>query len=554
VAEFVADVRLIWKNAFEYNPENVCEESTEVRSQAAVCQKVFDAAIAKNSSQEPQAVKVEVPSKVSPPPAPPPAPAAAANNAPARSRSRSRAAASPEPPHQKPAEEKKTVTPNAQEGKKTVEKKTVTPNAQEGKKTVEKKTVTPNAQEEKKSVTPKSLPAGVPPLPTAPKSGPTSEKRQPAKPAKRKRTELLPPTVDVSGIVACSSGVRHVAAAYSSQGKMVSKIVNQDTAFLNSVCGHLSAGVFDGHGPLGEVASELSRDFVSAGMEIGIMRSCSSNQEVQLEELTKEVLATANSKVRRVGEREQIEMARRLKGSVLDYGTCATVLTLHGTRLMVASIGDCRCIVVKKQAPPANASPGQGQPKRGAVFTELTVDHRAENPAHDKESQRVEAEGGAVFMAQDRVYRVKAPDMNNGVPHKGPGTLQLTRSMGHATFHKYGVSAEPDVKTINDFVGGEPTAVVVASDGVWDVFSNAEVARMVAAHVFAESSSTSVEEAVANACKEIVTKGLAKPNSYDDTTCLVVLSLSHGQGDEAHPGTPPMSPQQGAEAALSRPK
>ena len=110
------------------------------------------------------------------------------------------------------------------------------------------------------------------------------------------------------------------------------------------------------------------------------------------------------------------------------------------------------------------------------------------------------------YQQHEKTYRVKAPEgavmSGNVAAKKGPGTLALSRSMGHVTFSQYGVSAEPDINTVDDFVGGETTAVVVASDGVWDLLSNDEVAKIVGAHIFESLPGGCCRKA----CRDVVMK------------------------------------------------
>lgn len=58
-----------------------------------------------------------------------------------------------------------------------------------------------------------------------------------------------------------------------------------------------------------------------------------------------------------------------------------------------------------------------------------------------------------------------------------PG-LAMTRSIGDMIASPVGVTAEPEVKSFPDLMPTDK-ALVIASDGIWDRFSNEEVANFV---------------------------------------------------------------------------
>lgn len=122
-------------------------------------------------------------------------------------------------------------------------------------------------------------------------------------------------------------------------------------------------------------------------------------------------------------------------------GCTATValarrLPQGGVELHVGNVGDSRALLV-----------GSFGTKR------LSIDHRSTELA---EAVRVRHRGG--FICNNRVG----------------GSLSVTRSIGDH-YLKPGVSCEPDVLTHTGQCRDEAVALVIASDGLWDVVSDDEV-------------------------------------------------------------------------------
>jgi serine/threonine protein phosphatase PrpC len=65
-----------------------------------------------------------------------------------------------------------------------------------------------------------------------------------------------------------------------------------------------------------------------------------------------------------------------------------------------------------------------------------------------------------------------------------PG-LAMTRSIGDMAAASVGVTAEPEIKVFNNLQPSDKF-LVVASDGIWDRFSNKEVMMIVARQFYAQ--------------------------------------------------------------------
>ncbi len=123
-------------------------------------------------------------------------------------------------------------------------------------------------------------------------------------------------------------------------------------------------------------------------------------------------------------------------------GTTAVNFYLQGQKLTVAHAGDCRALIVSRNS-----------------FRQLTEDHRVDNPG---ERARIKAHGGIISGAY--------------VMCAGAG-LMPTRTLGDSGFEAAGVTAEPEVST--ELIARDDLWLLAASDGLFDVLDNMEVARLI---------------------------------------------------------------------------
>jgi len=130
--------------------------------------------------------------------------------------------------------------------------------------------------------------------------------------------------------------------------------------------------------------------------------------------------------------------------SILNDGTTAVVACLEGAHVKVANTGDSRAILI-----------------RNKVAVQSTVDHK---PGSEEEGARIRKAGGFVF--------------HYGVPRVGG--IAISRTLGDwgikMSPEGLGLIATPDIYEW-DVQAGD--LLVLASDGIWDVLSNEEVAQEV---------------------------------------------------------------------------
>ncbi|CAB3231244.1 unnamed protein product [Arctia plantaginis] len=149
--------------------------------------------------------------------------------------------------------------------------------------------------------------------------------------------------------------------------------------------------------------------------------------------LTDEVLAA---------DRLLVEAAKR---SLNVAGTTALIAIMQDNYLIVANVGDSRGVMCDSRG---NAIP-------------VSFDHK---PQQVREQKRIEAAGG--YIAFNGVWRVA-------------GILATSRAMGdYPLKDKKFVIADPDILTFN-IDDHKPMFLVLASDGLWDTFSNEEAVKFI---------------------------------------------------------------------------
>ncbi|XP_068641592.1 probable protein phosphatase 2C 15 [Aristolochia californica] len=180
-------------------------------------------------------------------------------------------------------------------------------------------------------------------------------------------------------------------------------------------------------------------------------------------------------------------------------GTTVTFVIIDGWTVTVASVGDSRCIL----------------DAQGGVISLLTVDHRLEENAEERE--RVTASGGEV----GRLSIVGGVEV--GPLRCWPGGLCLSRSIGDMDVGEFIVPI-PYVKQVKlSHAGGR---LIIASDGIWDALSS-------------ETAAKSCRGLPAElAARQVVKEALRSRGLKDDTTCIVVDIIPPDQSATLRPSSP----------------
>ncbi|XP_076805049.1 protein phosphatase 1G-like [Clavelina lepadiformis] len=188
-----------------------------------------------------------------------------------------------------------------------------------------------------------------------------------------------------------------------------------------------------------------------------------------------------------------------------DSGTTAVVALLHGFQLHVANAGDSRCVLCRKD---------------GKAF-DMSDDHK---PEDETELSRIKAAGGHVNL-QGRVN----------------GGLNLSRAIGDHCYktnkdlplEEQMISAMPDVRSV--VLDPDDEFMVLACDGVWNVFTSQEVVDFVRDRLNSQESNKNEQELIESCekvklseiCEELFDKCLAPDTMGDGTgcdnmTCLII--------------------------------
>lgn len=171
--------------------------------------------------------------------------------------------------------------------------------------------------------------------------------------------------------------------------------------------------------------------------------------------------------------------------SMSSPGTTAIVAIVTPDQIVCANVGDSRACLLTK----------------GGDIVPLSTDHK---PNLDRERARIEAAGGCVI--QNRV----------------DGKLALSRALGD-----YEYKADPTLYPTQQKVSPEPditiwpredaAVLLLASDGVWDVFTNEEAMDTIRLLIVDEGESNA--QLVA---EEVVHLSIVERTSNDNATALIV--------------------------------
>ncbi|KDD73786.1 hypothetical protein H632_c1838p0, partial [Helicosporidium sp. ATCC 50920] len=184
---------------------------------------------------------------------------------------------------------------------------------------------------------------------------------------------------------------------------------------------------------------------------------------------------------------------------ILEYGTTATVVLVQGRHAVVANVGDSLAVL----------GTDVGDTYGGEVVCQR---HYVADP---DERARLMAEAG------DRV----ACDGEDGYMMVTHGRLQgfqlaMTRALGHRILTNYGVSHAPTVRRLE--LDDDHICLIVASDGVWEVFSPAEAVRIICDDL---AQGKTAGEAALSLIRSAIDVSLAVtgPSGADNTTAAVFI-------------------------------
>ena len=277
--------------------------------------------------------------------------------------------------------------------------------------------------------------------------------------------------------------------------------INQDSYLvltnINCLINFNVFAVFDGHGPQGHLVSQYLvkyfTDFFNNNKEI---KKCQSESDIfnlflrSNYKLLKDTIINSEAKLK-----EEKDIDIKYSGS-----TCCMVIQVW-QKIICANVGDSRAILLSEII-------------REEIIN-LSIDHK---PESKNELERIKKYGGVV---EKRLYEEGVRDgpyrVWNSSKQEYPG-LAVSRSIGDLEASKLGVIPEPDfiLKTIKN---NNMKFIVIASDGIWEFFSNKNVCDIVKNYY--------VKGDAEGATKELIEKGKQKwaeeGDNADDISVITIF-------------------------------
>ncbi|OIW03403.1 hypothetical protein TanjilG_12000 [Lupinus angustifolius] len=299
-------------------------------------------------------------------------------------------------------------------------------------------------------------------------------------------------------------------SVYSRQG---AKGLNQDAASLHKSYGMEDGsfcGVFDGHGRNGHIVSKMVNKHLASlilSQNNAIAKiDTTENSDVSDDNTSSHVDTPESDSTLKFQKWKQAifsafkVMDKEVKlQENLDFscsGTTAVVVIRQGEDLVIANLGDSRAVLGRIH-------------DEELIAIQLTTDLKPGLPC---EAERIRSCNGCVYALEEEpnIQRVWLPN------EKAPG-LAMSRAFGDFLLKDHGVIAIPDIS----YHTLTPTDqfILLATDGVWDVLSNNEVASIV--------WTAATEDAAARAVVEGATAAWKKkyPTSKVDDITVVCLFM-----------------------------
>lgn len=273
--------------------------------------------------------------------------------------------------------------------------------------------------------------------------------------------------------------------------------INQDSfiAFqhvFNGIFTYYILGVFDGHGPFGHFVSDYLKTYFTKwftsieGVNFMKKWTCAKVKEkAEYLALMKKTYAKA--------EQQMIKSGIEFK----DSGSTGIIIAILIDIVLCFNTGDSRAIYISTD---------------GQVH-QISEDHK---PKNANEEKRITKIGGKVECSSDEKetgpFRVFCKSNNeNG--------LAISRSIGDFEMKEAGVISDPDhfelsIKT------NKIKAIVLGSDGIWDVLSNEDVQEIIEPYFITKNSDEASKELIKIATEEWLIDGV----NVDDISAIVYFT------------------------------
>lgn len=205
-------------------------------------------------------------------------------------------------------------------------------------------------------------------------------------------------------------------------------------------------GIFDGHG--GEAAADFAKAHLPEALRQKLQvfeRDKERDRDKDKDEKKERALPSYASILEQQILHLDREMLEKLSATYNEAGTTCLVALLSDKELIVANVGDSRGVLCDKNG--------------NAIA--LSHDHK---PYQLKERKRIKKAGG--FISFNGSWRVQ-------------GILAMSRSLGDYPLKNLNVVVpDPDIMSF-DLDKLQPEFMILASDGLWDTFSNEEAVRFI---------------------------------------------------------------------------
>lgn len=243
-------------------------------------------------------------------------------------------------------------------------------------------------------------------------------------------------------------------------------------------------GIYDGHG------GRLAADFIKSRLHNNLRNQPAYRESDFAAALRAAFLQT---------DKEFLVKARK---EGLADGCTALCIINHGTRFVVANVGDTRAVLARVTRGDTSVDE-LGRTRTGTTVAErISTDHKPDSAA---ERQRIQRLGGTIIFRG--VYRVA-----------GTVALAVSRAFGDAQVKDGSdssvITAEPSLSTVE--LTHDHSFCILATDGLWDVVSDEEAVLVVKEHAEKNNGNFS------GTAKALTKIAIDERGSADNTTVIVL--------------------------------
>lgn len=279
----------------------------------------------------------------------------------------------------------------------------------------------------------------------------------------------------------------------------------QDSTFLIKNSNFIFATLFDGHGTNGQEVIQFCESFMTSYIESEAFKESAGSEYLE------DMFMLCDDEL--ISKKSNIDVS--------NSGTTAVSIIISPKALYVASVGDSRAVLGTQNL--SSVMLGKKNSKKFDLVIEslqLTVDQK---PNLEEEMSRIIRCGGVVTKALDK----------DGIPH-GPyrvfcknyneAGLAMSRSFGDLICKKIGVLAQPIHERFPIYAFRDKF-IIIASDGLWDVFDNNEAVQYV--ETFRHKFPGKIADLLAEEARYRWTDTLNKGQTQIDDISVMIIEFSY---------------------------